>query len=367
MKPILARARKVALHPLTLIIISWFAAVVSRFIKNGEVFGLNYNLFQPDGALYHAYTLHLQGYSWEESVRLVNAFFREQIGTSYLGQTITPIVQNVIFTRPLLSLMSLPFVFLFGQHGMLAIPIVSYLVIGIILFKIGEKVGKPYIAVCLFFALSLSTSVNRWMISDLTDALLVALIAIIYFLMFSANLKALPVFIVVLALLTRPSGPLLIALLLPFAFAYRRISLYIAILLSVFGTLALAFISPEAAGTQTTGEYTVYQRIQDFSVHAIKVVVVEFGQLFVMDRVLFVFTVVAILIATLTLWSTYSQSFLALVIACFAMGAWNGALGVNFRYQLPLIIAGAIVILMHFDEIGNRVRKLAQTQIQKKE
>jgi hypothetical protein len=365
MNAVLVGFRRVTLHPLTIIVIVWFAAVVSRLIKNGEAYGLNYNLFQPDGALYHAYTLHLQGYSWEESARLVNAFFREQIGTSYLGQTITPTVQNVIFTRPLLSLMSLPFVFLFGQHGMLAVPIISYLVIGLVLFKIGEKVGKPYVAVFLFFALSLSSTVNRWMISDLTDALLVALIAIIYLLIFNGNLKALLILIVMLALLTRPSGPLLVALLLPFALAFRKISLYFAILLSAFGTLVLAFISPEAAGTQTTGEYTVYQRIQDFAVHAVKVFVVEFGQLFVMDRVLFVFVVASLLTAVLTLRSTYSQSFLALVIVCFAVGAWNGALGVNFRYQLPLVFAGAFVILMHFDEIEIRARKLVQTQIQK--
>jgi hypothetical protein len=326
---------------------------------------LNYNLFQPDGALYHAYTLHLQGNSWEESAQLVNIFFREQIGTSYLGQTIAPTVQNVIFTRPLLSLMSLPFVVLFGQHGMLAIPIISFLVIGIVLLKIGEKVWKPYVAVFLFFVLSLSTSVNRWMISDLTDGLLVALIAIIYLLIYNGNLKTLFVVIVMLALITRPSGPLLVALLLPFALTFRKISLYIAVFLSVFGTVALAFISPEAAGTQTSGEYTVYQRIQDFTIHVAKVVVVEFGQLFVMDRVLFVFIVTSILIAVLTLRSVYSQSYLALVIVCFAMGGWNGALGVNFRYQLPLIFVGAFVILMHFDEIEIRTRKLAQTQIQK--
>jgi hypothetical protein len=365
MNPILTAIRRFALHPLNLIVVIWVAAVLSRLIKNGTVYGLNYNLFQPDGALYHAYTLHLQGYSWEESARLVNMFFREQIGISYLGQTIAPTVQNVIFTRPLLSLMSLPFVFLFGQYGMLAIPILSFLTIGIVLLKIGEKVAKPYIAVTIFFVLSLSTSINRWMISDLTDGLLVALIAITYFLIYNSHMNASLVVVVLLALLTRPSGPLLVALLLPFALANRKISLYIAILLSVCGTVALTIISPEAAGTQTSGEYTVDQRIQDFTIHAVKVVVVEFGQLFVMDRVLFFFIGTAMIIAILTLRNAYSQSFLALVIACFAMGAWNGALGVNFRYQLPLIFAGAFVILIHFDEIENRVSKLAQTQIQK--
>jgi vacuolar-type H+-ATPase subunit I/STV1 len=203
------------------------------------------------------------------------------------------------------------------------------------------------------------------MVSDLTDGLLVALISVIYFLIFNSRLRFPLIVLITLALLTRPSGPLLVALLLPFAFAYRKMSIYLGVAISIIGTLALAYVSPEAAGTQTSGEYTVYQRIQDFALHGIKVLVVEFGQLFVMDRILFVFIIVAIATAMLTWKNVYSQSFLSLLMACFAMGAWNGALGVNFRYQLPLIFAAALIILIHGGEIEIRARKLLQNRIQK--
>ena len=335
----------------------WLAALVSRLIMHGDVYGLNYNLFQPDGALYHAYTLHLQGNSWPESARLVNQFFVDRIGASYLGNTIAPEVQMVIITRPLLSILSVPFVFLFGQFGMLVVPALSYLFIGVALYLFGMKVNRPYLAVVLYFALTLSTSVNRWMVSDLTDGLLVAMIAMIYLLIIHSKTRILSVF-VFLALLTRPSGPLLAALLLPFAVAHRKIAIYVSIALSVFGTVALTFISPEAAGAQTTGPYTVYQRMQDFALHGVKVLVVEFGQLFVMDRILFVFIVLSTIVALLTWKDVYSQSHLALFVASFAMGAWNGALGVNFRYQLPMVIAGALVILINSGEIEIRTRKL---------
>lgn len=359
------RIMRKLVHPLMLITLAWLAAVLSRITKNGEVYGLNYNLFQPDGALYHAYNLYLQGNSWSESARLVNVFFQESIGTSYLGQTITPAVQNVIFTRPLLSVLSLPFVILVGQYGMLVIPALSYLVVGVALYMVGQRIGRPYLAAFLFFILTLSTSVNRWMVSDLTDGLLVALISVIYFLIFNSRLRFPLIVLITLALLTRPSGPLLVALLLPFAFAYRKMSIYLGVAISIIGTLALAYVSPEAAGTQTSGEYTVYQRIQNFALHGIKVLVVEFGQLFVMDRILFVFIIVAIATAMLTWKNVYSQSFLSLLMACFAMGAWNGALGVNFRYQLPLIFAAALIILIHGGEIEIRARKLLQNRIQK--
>jgi hypothetical protein len=355
--------KRLLTHPMFLIFSAWLAAVVSRLIKNGDVYGLNYNLFHPDGALYHSYTLHLLGNSWPESARLVNQFFLDQIGTSYLGRTIEPAVQMVIVTRPLLSCLSLPFVFLFGQFGMLVIPALSYLAIGGVLYLVGKRVNRPYLAVFLFFILTLSTSVNRWMVSDLTDGLLVLLISIIYLLLIYSKTRILLLIIVVMALLTRPSGPLLVALLLPFAISYRKVTLYIGIVLSVLGTIALAFVSPEAAGTQTTGSYTVYQRIQDFAIHAIKILVVEFGQLFVMDRVLFVFIVLSTMVALLTWKNVYSQSHLTLLIASFAIGAWNGGIGVNFRYQLPTIVAGAIVIIFSADSLKARMSMLLRTQI----
>ena len=352
-------------HPLVLIFAAWFAAVVSRLIKNGDVYGLNYNIFQPDGALYHAYTLRLQGYSWFESNRIVNQFFMDRIGVSYLGDTIEPAVQMVIFTRPLLSLLSIPFVFFFGQVGMLVIPALSFLVIGVVLYLVGKKINRPYLAVLLFFILTLSTSANRWMVANLTDGLLVAIVSIIYLLFVYSRTKIMLSIFIGLALLARPSGPLLVAILLPFAYLHRKATIYLGILLSVIGTLVLAIVSPEAAGAQTTGSYTVYQRAQDFALNILQVLVVEFGQLFVMDRVLFIFIFASTAIAVLAWKNVYSQSYILLFCASFAMGAWNGGLGVNFRYQLPLIIAGSLTLLMNFDEIEIQVRKILRNQKQK--
>jgi len=344
-------------HPIALIFMAWFAAILSRLIKNGDVYGLNYNLFQPDGALYHAYTLHLMGNSWSDSARLVNQFFEDQIGKTYLGASIDPIVQRVIFTRPLLSILSVPSVFLLGQVGMLIIPALSFLVIGVVLYLVGKKSGTPYLGVLLYTILTLSTSVNRWMFSDLTDSLLVALIALMYLVIIYSKTKFLLPLLVTLALLTRPSGPLILALLLPFMLTYRKASMFIGVALSILGTIVLAIFSPEAAGTQTTGPYTVYQRIQDFALHGIKVLVVEFGQLLVMDRILFVFVILATVSALFSWKSTFSQSYLGLLIACFAVGAWNGALGVNFRYQLPSIIGGAVVIIFSANDLKGRISR----------
>jgi hypothetical protein len=354
------------MSPVVLVVVAWLSALLSRIVKHGTSYGLNYNLLQPDGALYHALTLRILGNSWTESNAMVNHYFHNRIGTTYLSGVFDRSTEFVILTRPLYSLLSAPFVLLFGQTGMFVIPAISFLVLGLVIYAVGVRIHKPYLAVFLYFSLTVSSSVNRWMVSDLTDGLLLAIISIIYLLILNNRTKMLFIFIVTLALLTRPSGPVLVALLTPFALAYRKFSFYFGIAMSVFGTLLLAVISPEAAGTQTSGTYTVYQRLQDFSIHGVKVVIVEFGQLFVMDRVLFVFIVLSTVTAITTWKNVYSRSYLSLFVVCFAMGAWNGALGVNFRYQLPLTIAGAFVLLINSGVIESRVNKLLQNQHRKK-
>ena len=362
----ISRIASILVHPIFLILLIWLVAVSSRFIKNGEVYGLNYLLFQPDGALYQAFTVKLQGGTWSESAAKVNEFYESKVGIGYLGSSIDPVVQKVIFGRPLLSILSVPFVAILGQYGMLAIPVLSYLVLGLVIYAIGRSFKAEYYAVVIFLMLSLSTSVNRWMVSNLTDGLLVGLLSVICLLLVRNNLRLYLIPLVILALLTRPSGPVIFAFLLPFIFAskyqFKKVWIAISLVLSISGTLGLALFSPESAGTQTSGEYTVFDRISDFFVHALKVVVVEAGQLIVMDRVLFIFLLITLLVAIRTWKSPWSQSFFLVFLITLAMGSWNGALGVNFRYQLPVIVPASVVLLSNLDLLQRGWRKLTQTQ-----
>lgn len=351
-------------HPLFIIFLIWLVAVSSRLVRNGEVYGLNYLLFQPDGSLYQAFTLKLQGNSWGESAAKVNSFYKDQVGVGYLGSTVDPVVQKVISGRPLLSILSVPFVAIFGQYGMLAVPVLSYLFFGIVIYLIGKEVKAEYFSVFLFLVISLSTSFNRWMVANLTDALLVGLIAAISLLLVKKTRGIYLVAFAALALLTRPSGPIVFALLIPFLFTAKKFWVAVAMGLSIVGTIGLAIYSPESTGTQTSGEYTVVNRISDFLIHIIKVVVVEIGQLIVMDRVLFVFLIVASSIALYTWRSTWSQSYLLVLAVTFAMGGWNGALGVNFRYQLPVIVPAVVVLLTNYSLLISEMRKLLNSRTQ---
>jgi hypothetical protein len=154
------------------------------------------------------------------------------------------------------------------------------------------------------------------------------------------------------------------ALLIPFLFTAKKFWVAVAMGLSIVGTIGLAIYSPESTGTQTSGEYTVVNRIGDFLIHIIKVVVVEIGQLIVMDRVLFVFLIVASSIALYTWRSTWSQSYLLVLAVTFAMGGWNGALGVNFRYQLPVIVPAVVVLLTNYSLLISEMRKLLNSRTQ---
>jgi hypothetical protein len=354
-----------SLHPLTLIIGAWLAAVLSRITKNGEIYGLNYYLLQPDGALYHALTLRFLGSSWEQSIYAVNEFFLQHAGYQYFSETISNDVIRVLQTRPLLSILSIPFVALIGQWGMIIVPSLSLLLIGITFWKVGKLLKAEFLAVALFTILTLSLTVSRWMISDLTDPISVAMFAILCLGMLLGLSTGKLILITFLALVTRPIGPIIIVALIPFLHDTSRRKVLTVTSFAALGTIALSLYSPHSAGTATSGDYTLKNRIMDFPEHLVKVVFVEFGQLFVMDRLLFLFLVFSVVIALATFTNTWSKSFLAVLIVTFLMGAWNGALGVNYRYQLTSLISASFMILVNANKFSTLKDKLTRSLNQK--
>jgi hypothetical protein len=76
----------------------------------------------------------------------------------------------------------------------------------------------------------------------------------------------------------------------------------------------------------------------------VKVSVTEFGQLFILDRVLFAVLLFALIVSLLNLKSDSSQFFVLTFTFLIVMGGLNGTLGVNFRYQLPVLASMSWVI-----------------------
>jgi hypothetical protein len=76
-----------------------------------------------------------------------------------------------------------------------------------------------------------------------------------------------------------------------------------------------------------------------------KVAFYEVGQLVVLDRLLILMIFFAGAVSIYSLHKESSKYFLLVLLALWVTGAINGTIGVNFRYQLPLIPFMAYSIL----------------------
>jgi hypothetical protein len=65
----------------------------------------------------------------------------------------------------------------------------------------------------------------------------------------------------------------------------------------------------------------------------------------VLDRLLLMLLGIGLLLAVITLKNLPSQYLIFMLLAGYTLGAINGTLGVNFRYQIPLIPFCAWTIL----------------------
>ena len=83
---------------------------------------------------------------------------------------------------------------------------------------------------------------------------------------------------------------------------------------------------------------------------------IDIAQLAVLDRLFLIYLVVGLFISILYFNNVASQYYIAILLAGYLLGAVNGTLGVNFRYQLPAIPFCAWSILASWPLIQNRLK-----------
>lgn len=305
------------------VVVLWALAVAGRFVKSGTCFDLNYSLFQPDGNLY---------------IGLAKNILSGDGAASPL----------VAWSRPVLSLLSLPSYALFGDWGMLLVPVLSLLAVGWLLLIIGRDVGAPWIAVAVFAVLTFSVTVNRWMVADLTDSPHAALFLFCFLLLTRRSNLRWVVLVVLLGAMTRPAGPLWAGLILPFALNSSGIRKRALIALSAASvlTFVLTGLGLGVSGAFEKDAISPLGRIVNAIPKFFSVAFVEFAELAVLDRLLLVFTLLALFLA-LRSWrrDPWSYAFLLSFLASLLLSAWIGEYGVNFRYQLPAVFVGAAVVI----------------------
>ena len=84
-------------------------------------------------------------------------------------------------------------------------------------------------------------------------------------------------------------------------------------------------------------ELSTIEKILSLPISFFKVIFIDIAQLAVLDRAFLAFLITGVLLAIIQIRNVASQYFVAVLIAGYILGAINGTLGVNFRYQMPAI------------------------------
>ena len=336
------------------LILFWILAIVSKIMFNGLVYGFDYGLYHPDGALYTFKTLTMLGLpELDAGVEISNWYSDFSFKMKNIDPQSLSFEENsnwaIYNSRILYPFLSVPFVKIFGISGMLVVPFLSLFCIMYSSLKIGLYLNKPIFGLIIAMIFSFSVTINRWMLSNLADSLLTALVSVVVLVLVkSKDMKINFYFLLLLIILTSLTKFSLIfwigiALVmmrhkqLKMAF-FIFLSSFLMFLPTLFGNFQHAILPGNSSSS-------LIYKFFIFPFSFFRVGYYELLQLLILDKVLLSLVLISIYIAIKNIKSISSQYFLATLFSLWVTGAINGTIGVNFRYQLPLLPFIAWVIL----------------------
>ena len=339
---------------ISILLIVWFVAVASRFYANGLSFGFDYNIFQPDGVLYALRTYMFLGDDQLTAAKLIESWYftNGSSGIHFDPASILP--QNtpawgLVAPRVLYPFLSIPFVSIFGMYGLLVVPSFSLLLLILCIYFIAKKYSCPNFGVILGILLLTSPTVLRWMIANITDSLFVGLFALVCLVFESKERKVqTPLVIgvlIVLTSITRFATPIWLAIALVDFLKGRRGRALSVSLLALIATIPTFLTQPSNSVLPREGQLTVIQKLIALPESFGKILFFEVAQLAVLDRLLLTLLALAFVLSITSIRNESSLRFILVLLSVWAIGAINGSIGVNFRYQLPAISFACVVLI----------------------
>lgn len=324
----------------------WIITVLIKLKYNGLIFGFDFGLYHPDGALYTTRTLDWSGYTETEAAKIVSnwysnhAFKFNNLEPSGLYYGNHPLYREYS-TRILYPFLSIPFVKLFGVQGMLIVPAFSLLITMLVVLKIGIALNKTLISLLIITAISSSPTVLRWMVVNTTDALLVGLFSIVALYL----VKRVPsprwnvIFggLIILTGLTRFSTLFWFAIALVSLLQGKVKKFTFILAVSVIVLIPALLTNSSNSFLAVEAQRSLWQRFLLYPLYLIKITFYEFAELFVLDRVLFFMCILSLFLAYKHFYKVSSRYLIFMFFAGLLTGALNGTIGVNFRYQLPIL------------------------------
>ena len=341
-------------------------AIAAKYKYNGLVFGFDYGIYQPDGKYYTYMTLDFINNDPKQSAQSVVNWYATHgykgniFQISDLIPDASPVYQ-FISHRVLYPILSIPFVYLFGIPGMIVIPAISFLCLLLFIQKISNNYNLIHIGVCICIILSTSPTVIRWMIWNGTDALLAGLfsytVLLLYSLQKNSDQKYFQLFLLIfLTAATRFSLVFWVAIAVVLYFNRKKFLALIIFLISSLCSLPALFSTLGVSILPAEKDQSTLEKISNIPLSFLRVVSIDIAQLAVLDRLFLIYLAVGLLISIFYFRNIASQYFIAILLAGYLLGAVNGTLGVNFRYQMPAIPFCAWSILASWPLIQNRLK-----------
>ena len=328
-----------------LIFILFAVSTIARLMFHGFSSRFDYFLYQPDGALYTQLALTYSGvspsFASEQVIQWYELHAKPGLGyqQEFFDRNLNPASWALVSVRVLYPLLSTPFVHTFGIPGMLVIPILSYGLLLLTVTILSRKLNNLTIGLVLVFLLTTSNTILRWYVANITDGLLATLFAFALLVLITRSRYQLALLLILVTLtsFTRFCLPIWIAIGL-FLFLQKRRKLGVLTLLwSSVNFIPVMLARPDLSFVAPKESQNLVERGFEFIWQSIRLLSVEIGQLAALDRALLVLITTALIASLSNLKSESSQLFILVSLSVWLIGALNPVLGVNFRYQLPLV------------------------------
>ena len=324
----------------------WVITVLIKLRYNGLILGFDYGLYHPDGTLYTTRALDWSGYSEIEAAKIVSDWYNiHAVKFNNTNPSDFYYRVNHLYAdyspRILYPLLSILFIKLFGVPGMLAIPAFSLLIVMLMITKIGIELNKTFASFLTLIMVSSSPTVLRWMMANTTDALLVGIFSVVTFYLAKKipGIKWYFVFglLIILTGLTRISILFWFAIAVVLLMQSRVQKTAFILVISTIALIPTLLNNSSSSFLTVESQKGLSQRLLLYPFYVLKITFYEFAELFVLDRVLFFMCLLSLFYSTRYFYKESSKYLIFIFIAGILTGALNGTVGVNFRYQLPVL------------------------------
>jgi hypothetical protein len=160
-------------------------------------------------------------------------------------------------------------------------------------------------------------------------------------------------FLIILTSITRFATPIWLALAFVDFVNGKRIRSVVISVTALISTIPTFLTQPSNSVLPREGELTTIEKLIALPESFLKILFFEVAQLAVLDRLLLVILALAFILSIKSIKSETSLRFLVVLLSVWAIGAINGSIGVNFRYQLPVVTFACAAIIANSDTLRN--------------